>query len=215
MIRLDDVIEVLGRNHPSSDADLVRRAYVFSAAAHRGQTRRNGEPYLVHPLEVSYIVAELRLDTASVCAALLHDTVEDTVATVDDIKAQFGPDVAFLVDGVTKLEKLNFNSAEEAAAENFRKMLIAMSRDLRVILVKLADRLHNMRTLTHLAPEKQRRIAARRWTSSPRWPTGSASTGSRPSWKTSASSTCIPRNIGSSPSSSRRRGASASSTSSG
>jgi guanosine-3',5'-bis(diphosphate) 3'-pyrophosphohydrolase len=159
MIRLDDVIEVLGRNHPSSDADLVRRAYVFSAAAHRGQTRRNGEPYLVHPLEVSYIVAELRLDTASVCAALLHDTVEDTVATVDDIKAQFGPDVAFLVDGVTKLEKLNFNSAEEAAAENFRKMLIAMSRDLRVILVKLADRLHNMRTLTHLAPEKQRRIA--------------------------------------------------------
>ena len=159
MIRLDDVIEVLGRNHPSSDADLVRRAYVFSAAAHRGQTRRNGEPYLVHPLEVAYIVAELRLDTASVCAALLHDTVEDTVATVADIKAQFGEDIAFLVDGVTKLEKLNFNSAEEAAAENFRKMLIAMSRDLRVILVKLADRLHNMRTLTHLNPEKQLRIA--------------------------------------------------------
>lgn len=159
MIRLDDVIEVLGRHYPAADADLVRRAYVFSAAAHRGQTRRNGEPYLVHPLEVSYIVAELRLDAASVAAALLHDTVEDTVATVGDIRAQFGDDVGFLVDGVTKLEKLNFNSAEEAAAENFRKMLIAMSRDLRVILVKLADRLHNMRTLAHLPPEKQRRIA--------------------------------------------------------
>ncbi|MCK6575751.1 bifunctional (p)ppGpp synthetase/guanosine-3',5'-bis(diphosphate) 3'-pyrophosphohydrolase [Myxococcota bacterium] len=159
MIRLDDVIELLGKNHPNSDPDLVRRAYVFSAAAHRGQTRRNGEPYLVHPLEVSHIVAELRLDAASVCAALLHDTVEDTVATIDDIRAQFGDDVAFLVDGVTKLEKLNFNSAEEAAAENFRKMLIAMSRDLRVILVKLADRLHNVRTLTHLNPDKQRRIA--------------------------------------------------------
>ena len=159
MIRLDDVIEVLTKNHPGCDTELVRRAYVFSAAAHRGQTRRNGEPYLVHPVEVSYIVAELRLDPASVAAALLHDTVEDTVATVEDVRAQFGDDVGFLVDGVTKLEKLNFNSAEEAAAENFRKMLIAMSRDLRVILVKLADRLHNMRTLAYLAPEKQRRIA--------------------------------------------------------
>jgi GTP pyrophosphokinase len=159
MIRLDDVIELLLKHHPASDADLVRRAYVYSAAAHRGQTRRNGEPYLVHPLEVSHIVAHLGLDSACVCAALLHDTVEDTLATVEEIKAQFGADVAFLVDGVTKLEKLNFTSAEEAAAENFRKMLIAMSRDLRVILIKLADRLHNMRTLSHLKEEKQKRIA--------------------------------------------------------
>ncbi|MSP70637.1 MAG: bifunctional (p)ppGpp synthetase/guanosine-3',5'-bis(diphosphate) 3'-pyrophosphohydrolase [Myxococcales bacterium] len=159
MIRLDDVTELLSKHHPGADVEMVRRAYVFSAAAHRGQTRRNGEPYLVHPLEVSHIVAQLRLDAPSVAAALLHDTVEDTVATVEDIEAQFGKDVCFLVDGVTKLEKLNFHSAEEAAAENFRKMLIAMSRDLRVILVKLADRLHNMRTLSHLPPEKQKRIA--------------------------------------------------------
>ncbi len=159
MIRLDDVTELLSKHHPGADVEMVRRAYVFSAAAHRGQTRRNGEPYLVHPLEVSHIVAQLRLDAPSVAAALLHDTVEDTLATVEDIEAQFGKDVCFLVDGVTKLEKLNFHSAEEAAAENFRKMLIAMSRDLRVILVKLADRLHNMRTLSHLPPEKQKRIA--------------------------------------------------------
>ncbi|MCB9537972.1 MAG: bifunctional (p)ppGpp synthetase/guanosine-3',5'-bis(diphosphate) 3'-pyrophosphohydrolase [Myxococcales bacterium] len=159
MVRLDDVIDALLEHHPAADADLVRRAYVFSAQAHRGQTRRNGEPYLVHPLEVSHIVSQLRLDTASVVAALLHDTVEDTVATVDEIEAQFGQDIAFLVQGLTKLEKINFHSAEEAQAENFRKMLVAMSRDLRVILVKLADRLHNMRTLTHLREDKQRRIA--------------------------------------------------------
>jgi GTP pyrophosphokinase len=159
MIRFDDVLEELVRNDPEADVQLVRRAYVFSAAAHRGQTRRNGEPYLIHPLEVSYIVAQLRLDQASVCAALLHDTVEDTVATTEQIQEQFGDDVAFLVDGVTKLEKFNFTSAEEAQAENFRKMLIAMSRDLRVVLLKLADRLHNMRTLGFLREEKQKRIA--------------------------------------------------------
>ena len=159
MVRLDDVIDELLRHDPNADTHLVRRAYVFSAAAHRGQTRRNGEPYLVHPLEVSHIVSELRLDTHSVCAALLHDTVEDTVATVEDIDTKFGADVAFLVDGLTKLEKINFESAEEAQAENFRKMILAMSRDLRVIVVKLADRLHNMRTLVHLKPAKQRKIA--------------------------------------------------------
>lgn len=159
MVRLDDVIEELRKYHPNADAELVQKAYVFSAQAHRGQTRRNGEPYLIHPLEVSHIVARLRLDTASVCAALLHDTVEDTVATVEEIEAAFGPDVAYLVASLTKLEKINFHSAEEAQAENFRKMLIAMSRDLRVILVKLADRLHNMQTLNFLREEKQRRIA--------------------------------------------------------
>lgn len=159
MVRLDDVIDELRQHHPEADVDLVRRAYVFSAAAHRGQTRRNGEPYLIHPLEVSYIVAQLRLDTASVCAGLLHDTVEDTVATVETLREQFGDDIAFLVDGLTKLEKINFTSAEEAQAENFRKMLIAMSRDLRVILVKLSDRLHNMRTLAHMPESKQQKIA--------------------------------------------------------
>ena len=159
MIRLDDVIGELTRHHSDADVGLVRKAYVFSAKAHRGQVRTNGEPYLTHPLEVSYIVAQLRLDTASVCAGLLHDTVEDTVATEEEIEEQFGSDIAFLVRGLTKLEKINFHSAEEAQAENFRKMLIAMSRDLRVILVKLSDRLHNMRTLRFLREEKQKRIA--------------------------------------------------------
>lgn len=159
MIRLDDVIGELSRHHQDADVDLVRRAYIFSAQAHRGQVRTNGEPYLTHPLEVAYIVAQLRLDTASVCAGLLHDTVEDTKATEDEIKDQFGDDISFLVHGLTKLEKINFHSAEEAQAENFRKMLIAMSRDLRVILVKLSDRLHNMRTLRFLREEKQKRIA--------------------------------------------------------
>lgn len=159
MIRLDDVIQEFRRHHAKGDVDLVRRAYVFSAQVHRGQVRRNGEPYLVHPLEVSYIVSQLRLDDASVAAALLHDTVEDTVATPEQIQTQFGEDVAFLVTALTKLEKIDFHSAEEAQAENFRKMLVAMSRDLRVILVKLADRLHNMRTLTYLREDKQKRIA--------------------------------------------------------
>ncbi len=159
MIRLDDLIDELRRHHPDADVDLVRKAYIFSAQAHRGQTRVNGEPYLIHPLEVSYIVAQLRLDTASICAGLLHDTVEDTVATIEEIQAEFGDDIAFLVSSLTKLEKINFESAEEAQAENFRKMLIAMSRDLRVVLVKLADRTHNMRTLKYLREEKQKRIA--------------------------------------------------------
>ncbi|MCB9542809.1 MAG: bifunctional (p)ppGpp synthetase/guanosine-3',5'-bis(diphosphate) 3'-pyrophosphohydrolase [Myxococcales bacterium] len=159
MIRLDDLLDELKRHHPDADLDLVRRAYVFSAQAHRGQTRINGEPYLTHPLEVSFIVSQLRLDTACVCAGLLHDTVEDTVATLDEIREQFGDDIGFLVGSLTKLEKINFESAEEAQAENFRKMLIAMSRDLRVVLVKLADRLHNMRTLKYLREDKRKRIA--------------------------------------------------------
>ncbi len=159
MIRLNDVIAELCRHHPDADVGLVRRAYIFSASAHRGQMRTNGQPYLTHPLEVAYIVSQLRLDTASVCAGLLHDTVEDTVATVEEIGEEFGADIAFLVESLTKLEKMNFDSKEEAQAENFRKMLIAMSRDLRVILVKLADRLHNMRTLRFLKAEKQKRIA--------------------------------------------------------
>lgn len=159
MVRIDDVIEQLQRQHPDADVDLVRRAYIFSGQAHRGQTRRNGEPYLVHPLEVAHIASELGLDTASVCAGLLHDTVEDTVATVEDIREQFGPDIAELVDGLTKLEKVHFSNAFEAAAESFRKMIVAMSRDIRVILVKLCDRLHNMRTLTFMPADKQQRIA--------------------------------------------------------
>ncbi|MFN3198025.1 MAG: RelA/SpoT family protein [Bradymonadia bacterium] len=159
MVRLEDVVNELKRHHPDADTGLVQGAYIFSAMAHEGQTRRSGEPYLTHPLEVSYIVARLRMDPASVAAALLHDTIEDTVATVEQLETQFGKDVAFLVEGLTKLEKIKFSNAEEAQAENFRKMVVAMSRDLRVIVVKLADRLHNMRTLTHLRPDKQKRIS--------------------------------------------------------
>ncbi|MBU0551482.1 bifunctional (p)ppGpp synthetase/guanosine-3',5'-bis(diphosphate) 3'-pyrophosphohydrolase [Myxococcota bacterium] len=159
-IRIEAIVDELQKHHPNADVDKVRRAYIFSAAAHQGQVRRSGEPYLVHPLEVSHIVACMHLDDASVCAALLHDTVEDVpTVTVELIKEQFGEDIAFLVDGLTKLEKTNFTSAEEAQAENFRKMLIAMGSDLRVILIKLADRVHNMKTLEFMTREKQIKIA--------------------------------------------------------
>ncbi|MCA9545568.1 MAG: bifunctional (p)ppGpp synthetase/guanosine-3',5'-bis(diphosphate) 3'-pyrophosphohydrolase [Myxococcales bacterium] len=158
MVRLDNVIDELRKHHPDADTDLVRRAYVFSAAKHRGQTRRNGEPYLIHPLEVAHIASQLQLDTASVVAGLLHDVVEDTDTDISEIFETFGEDVAKLVQGLTKLEKVRFKSTEEAQAENFRKMLIAMSRDMRVILVKLCDRLHNMRTLEFMPPDKQARI---------------------------------------------------------
>jgi GTP pyrophosphokinase len=146
--------------HPSADTTLVRRAYEFAAAAHDGQTRKSGDPYVSHPLAVAQIIAELKLDVASVCAGLLHDCVEDTTATIEQLDQMFGKEIAFLVDGVTKLGKLPYSTREEQQAENFRKMLLAMARDIRVILVKLCDRLDNMRSLHHLPAEKQERIAA-------------------------------------------------------
>ena len=160
MNQLDQIISDIATYHPAADVELVRRAYDFAAAAHAGQTRKSGEPYVTHPLSVAAIISELKLDTASVCAGLLHDCVEDTSATIDQLTALFGKEVAFLVDGVTKLGKLPYSTREEQQAENFRKMLLAMARDIRVILVKLCDRLDNMRSLHHLPPEKQERIAA-------------------------------------------------------
>jgi GTP diphosphokinase / guanosine-3',5'-bis(diphosphate) 3'-diphosphatase len=160
MNHLDRIISDIAAYHPSADLELVRRAYDFAAAAHAGQTRKSGEPYVTHPLSVASIISELKLDTASVCAGLLHDCVEDTSATIDQLTGMFGKEVAFLVDGVTKLGKLPYSTREEQQAENFRKMLLAMARDIRVILVKLCDRLDNMRSLHHLPPEKQERIAA-------------------------------------------------------
>ena len=157
--RLDVILDKVASYHPDPDLEPIRRAFDFGLAMHAGQMRKSGEPYMSHPLEVMDIIAELRLDTASLVVGLLHDTVEDTDTTVDELKDMFGEDVAFLVDGVTKLSKLQFNTREEAQAENFRKMIIAMSRDLRVILVKLADRLHNMRTLRHMPEHKQTRIS--------------------------------------------------------
>jgi len=160
MHQLDQILSELAGYHPGADVPLVRRAYQFAAQAHDGQTRKSGDPYVTHPLSVAQIITELKLDVASVCAGLLHDCVEDTSATVEQLGELFGKEVAFLVDGVTKLGKLPYSTREEQQAENFRKMLLAMARDIRVILVKLCDRLDNMRSLYHLPPEKQERIAA-------------------------------------------------------
>jgi GTP diphosphokinase / guanosine-3',5'-bis(diphosphate) 3'-diphosphatase len=144
---------------PTAPVDVIQRAYDFSAEVHKGQRRASGEPYLTHPLQVASIIADLRLDVPSVATGLLHDTVEDTLATLPQIEDRFGSEIAALVDGVTKIGQINFTSREEKQAENFRKMLLAMARDIRVILIKLADRTHNMRTLGHLPPERQVEIA--------------------------------------------------------
>ena len=154
-IKVTDLMERIQGYHPAADVDLIRRAYDFSAGVHRGQKRRSGEPYLIHPMAVAGIIADLKLDVPSVVGGLLHDTVEDTLTTLDEIKNLFGPEIAGLVDGVTKLSQVNFTSLEEKQAENFRKMIVAMAKDIRVILIKLADRTHNMRTLDHMPVEKQ------------------------------------------------------------
>src|SRR5215813_12887935 len=159
MMRLADILNKVETYHPGADLDLIKRAYVFAAKAHDGQMRRSGDPYVVHPLSVASIITDLRLDVPSVCAGLLHDCVEDTSVTVDELGQVFSPEVAFLVDGVTKLGKIPWSTREERQAENFRKMLLAMARDIRVILVKLADRLDNMRTLQHMPRDKQERIS--------------------------------------------------------
>ena len=164
MLRLNDILERVRSYHPDPDLDILKKAYVYSAKVHQGQLRRSGEPYLVHPLEVAGILAELKLDEASIVTGLLHDTIEDTLATQEELEELFGKEVAQLVDGVTKLGKFSASatlSQEERQAENFRKMIIAMAQDIRVILVKLADRTHNMRTLDHMSEEKQQRIAQR------------------------------------------------------
>ena len=156
---IGELIDRVRTYHPAAPVDLIQKAYEFSAEKHHGQRRLSGEPYLTHPLQVAGIIAELRLDVPSVATGLLHDTVEDTLATLEQIEQTFGAEIAALVDGVTKIGQINFRSREEKQAENFRKMLLAMARDLRVILIKLADRTHNMRTLGHLPPERQVEIA--------------------------------------------------------
>ena len=159
MIRQFELVERVREYNPHTDEALLNRAYVFGAKMHASQRRADGGPYFGHPLEVAGILTDLRLDDASIVTALLHDTLEDTHATYDDIVRLFGPEIAELVDGVTKLTQLELTSTETAQAENFRKLLLAMARDVRVILVKLADRLHNMRTISNLAAEKRERIA--------------------------------------------------------
>ncbi len=159
MIRFEDLIDKVRKAHPDADTELLRRAYVFSAYEHKGQVRRSGEPYLVHPLEVADLLADQRLDVVAVAAGLLHDIVEDTPNSIEKVRELFGEEVAHVVEGVTKLSGLQFSSSEERQAENFRKMLLAMVDDVRVIMVKLADRLHNMRTLDHLPEDRRQRIA--------------------------------------------------------
>lgn len=159
MLRFNDILERLTSYHPNADIELLKKAYVFSAKVHLGQVRLSGEPYLNHPLEVAGILTQLKLDVASVATGLLHDTVEDTLTTLKEIQENFGEEIAQLVDGLTKISLISLRSSEEHQAENFRKMILAMVKDIRVILIKLADRLHNMRTLQYQPPEKQAEIA--------------------------------------------------------
>ena len=159
MIRFEEIAETVQLHHPGADLDVLRRAYVFSAVAHKGQVRASGEPYLSHPLEVASILASWRLDPVCVAVGLLHDALEDTLATPKELEEKFGPVVLHIVEGLTKISQISFSSVEERQAESFRKLLLAMVDDARVILVKLADRLHNMRTLQHLPEEKRMRIS--------------------------------------------------------
>src|SRR5438270_10568341 len=159
MTQLETLIEEIPKYQPGADLDVLARAYRFSAASHQGQQRASGEPYLSHPLEVANLLVDFKMDVTTVTAGLLHDVLEDTATTKADLEREFGGEIAELVDGVTKLGKLAFSSREDRQAENFRKMLVAMARDLRVLMIKLADRLHNMRTLDYLASDRGRKIA--------------------------------------------------------
>src|SRR5678809_1599723 len=159
MIRLLDILAKVDKHHPGDNLDLIRRAYIFSAKEHKGQVRASGEAYLTHPLEVSNILAEMKMDAVTVSVGLLHDVVEDTLVSLQEVERTFGADVAHIVDGVTKISQIHFTSKEEKQAENFRKMMLAMTDDIRVIMVKFADRLHNMRTLQHLSAERRVAIA--------------------------------------------------------
>jgi len=156
---LGELVDKIRIYHPEADSNLIARAYDFSERMHQGQKRLSGEPYFVHPVEVAKIITNMKLDVPSVVTGLLHDTVEDTLTTLKQIEKEFGPEIGGLVDGVTKISQINFTTREERQAENFRKMIIAMARDIRVILIKLADRAHNMRTLSYLPETKQREIA--------------------------------------------------------
>src|SRR5512136_2987081 len=159
MIRYEDLAEKVSQYHPDAPMEMIQRGYVVSAKYHKGQVRMNGEPYLTHPLEVANILAELKLDAITVTAGLLHDVLEDTLMTPEELRKQFGDEVYLLVDGVTKIAQVYLTSRQQKQAENFRKMLLAMVSDIRVLFVKLADRLHNMRTLQYLPPDRRERIS--------------------------------------------------------
>ena len=158
-VTIEMILDAVKSYSPKADLDLIRRAYELARKAHEGQTRVSGEAYIIHPLHVAQILTQLHLDDATISAALLHDVVEDTIYTNEQMKEMFGDEVAMLIDGVTKLGRLQYKSKEEAQLESYRKMFLAMAKDIRVIMIKLADRLHNMRTLKYMRENKQKRIA--------------------------------------------------------
>ena len=158
-VTIENILDAVKSYSPKADLDLIRRAYELARKAHAGQTRVSGEAYIIHPLHVAQILTQLHLDDATISAALLHDVVEDTIYTNNQMKEMFGDEVAMLIDGVTKLGRLQYKSKEEAQLESYRKMFLAMAKDIRVIMIKLADRLHNMRTLKYMREDKQKRIA--------------------------------------------------------
>jgi GTP diphosphokinase / guanosine-3',5'-bis(diphosphate) 3'-diphosphatase len=159
LTKFRELMKRMQENRPQDDLSLIKKAYDYSLKVHEGQTRASGQPYLIHPLEVALVLAEMKMDPVAVAAGLLHDSVEDTSVTIVDIRKEFGEQVAHIVEGVTKISKIDFATREEQQAENLRKMMLAMVDDIRVVLIKLADRLHNMRTLEHLQPERQQKIA--------------------------------------------------------
>ncbi|MEA3347851.1 MAG: RelA/SpoT family protein, partial [Pseudomonadota bacterium] len=160
MIRANDIIEKVADYYPAADFDTIRKAYTYSAYAHRNQIRLSGEPYMVHPIEVANILAEMKMDLASIAAGLLHDTLEDDPLTsIEDLSLRFGDEITSLVEGLTKISKIKFKSSREHQAENYRKMILAMVKDIRVLVIKLADRIHNMRTLDFQKADRQEAIA--------------------------------------------------------
>ena len=156
MHTFDELLNAIKESNRPYDVDKIRKAYEWADNSHNGQMRKSGEPYIIHPIAVAVILIDLGMDTDTVCAGLLHDVIEDTDTSYDALKKAFGADVALMVDGVTKLTKLNFSTKEETQAENVRKMLLAMAKDIRVIIIKLADRLHNMRTAQFWKEQKRR-----------------------------------------------------------
>ena len=158
-VTIESIKEAVKSYMPDADFDMIDRAYLVADEGHRNQVRVSGEPYIVHPLNVAEILTELQLDDKTICAAILHDVVEDTLFTLDEIRDMFGDEVALLIDGVTKLGMITFKSKEERQLETYRKMILATAKDIRVIIIKLADRLHNMRTLKFMREDKRKRIA--------------------------------------------------------
>src|SRR5213595_765002 len=157
--RFRELRRLMRESRPTDDLEIIRKAYQYSQKHHAGQSRASGEPYLVHPLEVALVLTEMKMDPVAGAAGLLHDSVEDTSVTIVDIRKEFGEQVAHIVEGVTKISKIDFATREEQQAENLRKMMLAMVDDIRVVLIKLADRQHNMRTLEHLSPDRRQKIA--------------------------------------------------------